>query len=259
MRPRRGGGSPAGKQCQMAGLPASPPFANPAANAIAQFNTPAVVAEAVTSTTVSTEASRKRKIYQALDNGLTSGGIPLVTPAEAGLADLRHANSIGLAYGLDVAPPWFAGAMGPIEAHLANSTITRANRRVSNSLSKSTRVLPQTHERNEFLIRITFLQAYSNEGCNILRPICKTAPGFGAAPVHVQAAVAAVFAAPTPLPGALTFPPAALRFPQTTTIVLTVAEIGNLSRWYNSTFGIAAGDAHGVQLQKLKDFLSGFV
>jgi len=118
-------------QTTMAGLPASPAFANPAANAIAEFNTPPVAAGAVTATTVCAEAGRKRKIYQAMDNGITSGGIPLVTPAEAGLADLRHAESIALAYGVAVAPPWFAGAMGPIEAQLANMTISRANRRVS--------------------------------------------------------------------------------------------------------------------------------
>lgn len=103
------------------------------------------------------------------------------------------------------------------------------------------------------------LQAYGSEGANNLRPLCKTVAGFGPAPAHVQPAVVALFAAPPPLPGALAFPPAALRFPQTTAVVLTVAEIGNLSRWYNSSFGIVAGDAHGVQLLKLKDFLSGYV
>lgn len=122
---------------QMAGLPVSPPFANPAANAIAEFNTPAVAAGAITSTTVCAEASRKRKLYQAVGDGITSGGIPLVTPAEAGLADIRHASSIALANGLAVAPPWFANAMGPIEAQLANMAISRANRRVSYILKMS--------------------------------------------------------------------------------------------------------------------------
>ena len=77
-----------------------------------------------------------------------------------------------------------------------------------------------------------------------MRSLCKAVPGFGAAPAHVQAAVAVVFAAPPKLPGALTSPATALRFPQTTVVVLTVVEIGSLSQWYNSTFGIAAGDAH---------------
>jgi len=103
-------------------------------------------------------------------------------------------------------------------------------------------------------------QAYGSEGANNLRPLCKTVPGFGPAPAHGPgAAIAAVFAAPPPLPGVLALPPVALKFPQTTAVVLTPADIRNLSRWYNNTFGIAPGDAHGVQLLKLKDFLSGYV
>ena len=73
----------------------------------------------------------------------------------------------------------------------------------------------------------------------------------------VPAGIAAVFAAPPPAPGVGVFPPAALRFPQTTASILTMAEIGYLARWYNNTFGIAIADQHGQQLQKLRDFLSG--
>jgi hypothetical protein len=105
----------------MAGLPASPPFLNPAANALAEFHTPAVLA--VTLNTVHAESSRKRKLYQAVDDGLTSGGAPVVTPAEAGMADVRHASAIAQSFGEAVAPPWFAGALAaglaPIQAQIA--------------------------------------------------------------------------------------------------------------------------------------------
>ena len=76
----------------------------------------------------------------------------------------------------------------------------------------------------------------------------------GAVPVGI----AAVFAAPPPLPGPGVFPPAALRFPNTTAVDLTSAQIGYLARWYNNTFGIVAGDVLGDQRQKLRDFLCGF-
>jgi hypothetical protein len=79
----------------MAG-PASPPFVNPAANAL----------------------------HQAVDDGLTSGGIPVVTSAEAGMADIRHASAIAQSFGEAMAPPWFAGALAaglaPIQAQIAD-------------------------------------------------------------------------------------------------------------------------------------------
>ena len=119
----------------MAGLPASPAFANAAANAVAEFNTPAVAAAAITPVTVCTEASRKRKLEQAVLEGLTAGGVALVSPAEAGLADIRHATAIALAAGPAVAPPWFAGALaaqlaislGPIQGQIENISISRGN------------------------------------------------------------------------------------------------------------------------------------
>ena len=115
----------------MAGLPASPAFANAAANAVAEFNTPAVAAAAITSVTVCTEASRKRKLEQAVLEGLSAGGVALVSPAEAGLADIRHATAIALAAGPAVAPPWFAGALaaqlGPIQGQIENISISRGN------------------------------------------------------------------------------------------------------------------------------------
>lgn len=104
-----------------AGLPASPPFANPAANALPEFHTPAAIA--VTFNTVRAAASRKRRLHQTVDDGITSGGIPLITPAEAGMADVRHASAIAQSFGAAVAPPWFAGALAaglaPIQAQLA--------------------------------------------------------------------------------------------------------------------------------------------
>jgi hypothetical protein len=74
----------------------------------------------------------------------------------------------------------------------------------------------------------------------------------------VPDAVAAVFAAAPPLPGVGVLPPAPLRFPQTTAVDLTMAEIGYLARWYNNNFGIVGGDNVGAQMQKLRDFLAGF-
>ena len=143
----------------MAGLPPSPALANPAANLIPEFNTPAVLPGAVTFGTVHMEASRKKKLHQAVDDGITSGGFPLVTPAEAGMADARHASSIAQTDGAAVAPPWFAGALAaglaaalpaalaaalpaalaaalpaalaPLEAQLANVSISRGNAQAS--------------------------------------------------------------------------------------------------------------------------------
>ena len=127
----------------MAGLPPSPALANPAANLIPEFNTPAVLPGAVTFGTVDMEASRKRKLHQAVDDGITSGGFPLITPAEAGMADARHASSIAQTDGAAVAPPWFAGALAaglaaalpaalaPLEAQLANVGISQGNAQAS--------------------------------------------------------------------------------------------------------------------------------
>ena len=127
----------------MAGLPPSPALANPAANLIPEFNTPAVLPGAVTFGTVHMEASRKKKLHQAVDDGITSGGFPLVTPAEAGMADARHASSIAQTDGAAVAPPWFAGALAaglaaalpaalaPLEAQLANVGISQGNAQAS--------------------------------------------------------------------------------------------------------------------------------
>ena len=81
------------------------------------------------------EASRKRKLHQAVDDGTTSGGFPLVTPAEAGMADARHASSIAQTDGAAVVPPWFAGALAaglaPLEAQIANVRISRVNSQAS--------------------------------------------------------------------------------------------------------------------------------
>ena len=131
----------------MAGLPPSPALANPAANLIPEFNTPAVLPGAVTFGTVHMEASRKKKLHQAVDDGITSGGFPLVTPAEAGMADARHASSIAQTDGAAVAPPWFAGALAaglaaalpaalaaalaPLEAQVANVGISQGNAQAS--------------------------------------------------------------------------------------------------------------------------------
>jgi peptidoglycan hydrolase CwlO-like protein len=105
----------------MAGLPASPPFVNPAANALAEFNTPAILA--VPLNTVHAEASWNRRLHQAVDDGLTSGGIPVVTAAEAGMADVRHESAIAQSFIEAMAPPWFAGALAaglaPIQAQIA--------------------------------------------------------------------------------------------------------------------------------------------
>ena len=100
-----------------------------------------------------------------------------------------------------------------------------------------------------------------------MRPLFKSVVGFAAEPPiaamqpagAVPAAVAAVFAAPPPVPGVGVLPPAALRFPRTTAIYLTMAEIGYLARWYNNTFGIVGGDNAGAQMKKLRDFLAGLV
>ena len=74
-------------------------------------------------------ARRKRKLYQAEE---LSGGIPVVNPSEAGRVAPEQVPGAG------VAPPWFAAAMGPvqaqlanIQAQLANITISRNNERVS--------------------------------------------------------------------------------------------------------------------------------
>ena len=40
--------------------------------------------------------------------------------------------------------------------------------------------------------------------------------------------------------------------------MLNMAEIGYLAQWYNTTFQIVVGEVHGTQLQKLRDFLSGY-
>jgi hypothetical protein len=133
----------------MAGLPASPAFANAAANAVAELNTPAVAAAAITPVTVCTEASRKRKLEQAVLEGLTAGGVALVSPAEAGLADIRHATAIALAAGPAVAPPWFAGALaaqlaislGPIQGQIENISISRSNEKARCVNSSTYRML----------------------------------------------------------------------------------------------------------------------
>ena len=124
----------------MAGLPASPAFANPAANALAQFNTPAVAPGAIDFVTVYTEASRKRKLCQAVEDGLMSGGVPLVTPAEAGMADERHAASLAQAATVP-APPWLGpiqvqlaamqAQLAEMQAQMANTTISRSNEKVN--------------------------------------------------------------------------------------------------------------------------------
>ena len=67
----------------------------------------------------------------------------------AGANDVCCANSISLALGLAAAPPWFAGAMGPIES-LANSTISRANSRVSYALSEGAGSLPPSARKKSF-------------------------------------------------------------------------------------------------------------
>jgi hypothetical protein len=121
----------------MAGLPTSPDFANAAANAVAEFNTPAVAVADITPVTECLEASRKRKLGQAVQEGLTAGGVALVSPAEAGLADIRHATAIALSAGPDVAPPWFAGALAlqldPIQGRIENLSISRGNEKASTS------------------------------------------------------------------------------------------------------------------------------
>ena len=89
-------------------------------------------------------------------------------------------------------------------------------------------------------------------------------PGFAAtvpipsmAPTgRVPPQIAAVFRAAAPLPGP-NVPPAAIPFLTTCASVLTPAEIGYLSRWYNDDFGIVRGDNAAEQMNKLKLFLCG--
>lgn len=98
-------------------------------------------------------------------------------------------------------------------------------------------------------------------------PLSKSVAGFAPAPPipamnpagGVPAGIAALLAAAAPAPGPAVFPPAALPFPNTTAVTLTMAQIGYLARWYNNPFGIVAGDALGAQQQKLRLFLSGLV
>ena len=158
----------------MAGLPPSPALANPAANLIPEFNTPAVLPGAVTFGTVHMEASRKKKLHQAVDDGITSGGFPLVTPAEAGMADARHASSIAQTDGAAVAPPWFAGALAaglaaalpaalaaalaPLEAQVANVGISQGNAQAS----KEDKVLEIMFCSIPFLDLCPRLSAYFN-------------------------------------------------------------------------------------------------
>ena len=82
----------------MAGLPASPLFANEAATAAGEVNV----------VVVAREASRKRKLEVAYEQQLTSGGALLVTAAEYGQAEARVHESVAQAAGAAVAPPWFA-------------------------------------------------------------------------------------------------------------------------------------------------------
>jgi hypothetical protein len=108
----------------MTGLVPSPPFANPAANAIAEYHTGAVPAGGVTPATVAREARRKRKLADAFDPPLTAGGAPLVTATEYGMSVIREASAVAQAGGADVAPPWFAPALAAaMAAALAPLTI----------------------------------------------------------------------------------------------------------------------------------------
>ena len=100
-----------------------PSFAHPLSNAVLEWNTPAVGPKEVTPAIVYVKASRKRKLEQAVEDGISIGGAPLVSQAEAGLASIRLANAINLAAGDLVAPPWFDIAM-------RNLSVARANERV---------------------------------------------------------------------------------------------------------------------------------
>jgi hypothetical protein len=83
------------------------------------------------------------KLEQAVQEGLTAGGNALVSPAEAGLADIRHATAIALSAGPAVAPPWFAGALaaqlvislGPMQGQIENLSISRGNEKARCMLS----------------------------------------------------------------------------------------------------------------------------
>jgi hypothetical protein len=110
-------------------LPVSPAFANAAANGIAEFNNPAVPAGEITSVTVYFEACRKRKLEQAVQEGLTAGGALLVSPAEAGDADIRHATAIALSGGQAAGNAPMQAQLDSIQAHLENIPISRQNRK----------------------------------------------------------------------------------------------------------------------------------
>ncbi|KAI9336355.1 hypothetical protein BDR26DRAFT_864982 [Obelidium mucronatum] len=100
------------------------------------------------------------------------------------------------------------------------------------------------------------LQALLRAGNQVFRRLCKNVAGWGAVPlpVGVPQAIAAIFAAPSPLPGPNATPPIALGFPATHQN-LEIVEIAYLSKWYNEDFEILPNDLQPVQLGKLKDFV----
>lgn len=86
----------------MAGLLASPPFANPMANAVPELNTPFVPAGLVDASIVGQESMRVHRAYlcRLSDNAY-------VTVAELGEAEIRKASAIAQAAPAAVAPEWF--------------------------------------------------------------------------------------------------------------------------------------------------------
>ncbi|KAI9345321.1 hypothetical protein BDR26DRAFT_856744 [Obelidium mucronatum] len=235
----------------MAGLQASPAFANPVSNLVDQYNTNAVPAGGVDEVVVYAEERRKNELVNAVDKGFVSvGGVATATAAEAGSAIVRGAEAVAQVGGAAVAPPWFA-------AWVAND-----NNQMTALANQMTILQGQVYNvsvfhRNELAFR-------SLTDGPIQRP-CKTIVGFGQAPLPdmipaggVPAAIAAVFAAPPPAPGILAVPPPALPFWEFLNAEPpTRAEIGYLAIFYNHTFGIVAGDNHQEQLSKLRFFLIG--
>jgi hypothetical protein len=65
------------------------PASHPAENNIPQFNTLEVAPGAVTSITVYAEPSRKKELFQAVDEGLMYSGLPSVTPVGWQTYDMR--------------------------------------------------------------------------------------------------------------------------------------------------------------------------
>ena len=98
------------KFVKMAGLPASPPFANPMANAVLELNTPLVPAGLVDASIVGQESMRVHRAY--LCRSITDHAY--VTTAELGEAEIRKASAIAQAAPAAVAPEWFTAGFNAV-------------------------------------------------------------------------------------------------------------------------------------------------